>query len=156
MFSPWSHHDDGRCSNIFLICPQSPHLTWTGLSLGLTRAGMYHMYLPIHPISLPQQHWGQIIRSLKTCLLRAHEPYMFPLSSESLDARRLVRRCAHGCELRATGRRSEAVVGWWWAESTGGGAHRGNLWPVPDHWKGHHQDDGWDSDSDQDDDQDRD
>ena len=55
---------------------------------------------------------------------------MFPLSSESLDARRLVRRCAHGCELRATGRRSEAVVGWW-AESTGGGAHRGNLWPVP-------------------------
>ena len=81
---------------------------------------------------------------------------MFPLSSESLDARRLVRRCAHGCELRATGRRSEAVVGWWWAESTGGGAHRGNLWPVPDHWKGHHQDDGWDSDSDQDDDQDRD
>ena len=38
-----------------------------------------------------------------------------------------------------------------WAESTGGGADRGNLWPVPDHWKGHQ-----DYDQDQDDDQDQD
>ena len=24
-----------------------------------------------------------------------------------------------------------------WSQPNGGGAHRGNLWPTVDHWKGH-------------------
>ena len=89
------------------FCPQSPHLlTWTGLSLGLTRADMYHCS-PIHTIvlhcltSTTASGSDQVTENMSGLLT---SPIMFPLSSESLDATSL-RSCALWCELRATGRR---------------------------------------------------
>ena len=62
----------------------------------------------------------------------AHKPWLLCSSEDSLDAVVCLRSCALCCELRATARRSMH-----WSQPNGGGAHRGNLWPTVDHWKGH-------------------
>ena len=131
MFSPWTHHEDGR-SNIFLpvlssVTPSS-HVDWPQ---SWPDQG-WHVSLFSHPnncatlphfhdsIRVGSGHWKHV--------WSAHKPYYVPpllritWRDVSQELRALVRTA-----------RDWPAVQWWWAESTGGGAHRGNLWPVPDH-----------------------
>ena len=82
--------------------------------------------------SRESQLHGKEVRSLKNMSGPLTSPGYYVPQKIHCSAVVCLRSCALCCELRATARRSMH-----WSQPNGGGAHRGNLWPTVDHWKGH-------------------